>query len=72
MILEIDLLTEQIQKLLEGRRDLPVAEELFLGHLAGSLMENAKLEPGDQGVLVVSGYEGAGAGTHDRRQGAHI
>lgn len=72
MILEINLLAEQVKELLESWRDLPVAEELLLRHLTGSLMKNAELEPRDQRVLVVPGYQSAGAGAHDRHQGAHV
>lgn len=72
MILEVDLVAEQIEELLEGRRDLPVAEELLLRHLASSLMKNAELEPGNERVLVVSGYQRGGARAHDRHQSAHV
>jgi len=72
MIFEIDFLTKQIKELLKSRGDLPIAEELLLGELTGSLMENTKLEPGDQGVLVVSSYQDTGAGAHDRHEGVHI
>lgn len=72
VILEIDFLTEQIEKLLKGRCDLPIAEELLLGELTGSLVENAKFEPGDQGVFVVSGYQSTSARAHDRHQRAHV
>jgi len=65
MIFEIDFLTKQIKELLKGRGNLPIAEELLLGELTGSLMENTKLEPG-------AGYQGTGAGTHDRHQRVHI
>lgn len=72
MILEIDFLAKQIEELLKGWRDLPIAEELLLGELTGSLVENAELEPGDQGVFVVSGYQSTSTRAHDRHQGAHV
>jgi len=72
MIFEIDFLTKQIKEFLKGWGDLPIAEKLLLGELTGSLMENTKLEPGDQGVFVVSGYQDTGTGAHDRHQGVHI
>lgn len=54
VILEVDPLTEKIEKLLESRGYLTIAEELLLGDLASSLMEYAELEAGHQGVLVVA------------------
>jgi hypothetical protein len=38
MIFKVDLLTKQIEELLESWRDLSITEELFLGYLTSPLM----------------------------------
>ena len=55
VVTEGDAAAEEVHELVEGRRGAVVGEDLFLGGLAGPLVQHAELERVDEDVLVVGG-----------------